>query len=66
MSSLTSTARSAWRLSCPCPIFLPLPDTHGFSIHEAEVFHWGLCPDCSTGRNLLSTEFRTVRKDCHD
>ncbi|WP_420708675.1 hypothetical protein [Streptomyces sp. NRRL S-1813] len=46
MSSLTSTARSAWHL------FLTLSDTHGFSIHEAEVFHWGLCPDCSTGRNF--------------
>jgi Fur family ferric uptake transcriptional regulator len=21
---------------------------HGFSIDEAEVVYWGLCPDCST------------------
>ncbi|WP_327707523.1 hypothetical protein [Streptomyces decoyicus] len=58
-----SSAHEAWHLF---PVFLTLSDTHGFSIHEAEVFHWGLCPDCSTGRNFLSTEFRTVRKDCHD
>lgn len=34
------------------PFFLTLSDTHGFSIHEAGVFHRGLCPDCSTGRNF--------------
>ena len=32
----------------PC---LTASDDHGFSIDEAEVTHWGLCPDCSTARN---------------
>lgn len=30
----------------PC---LTAADDHGFSIDEAEVIYWGLCPDCSTG-----------------
>jgi Fe2+ or Zn2+ uptake regulation protein len=29
----------------PC---LTASDSHGFSIDEAEVVYWGLCPDCST------------------
>jgi Fur family transcriptional regulator, stress-responsive regulator len=32
----------------PC---LTASDDHGFSIDEAEVVYWGLCPDCSTARN---------------
>jgi Fe2+ or Zn2+ uptake regulation protein len=32
----------------PC---LTASDDHGFSIDEAEVIYWGLCPDCSTARN---------------
>jgi Fur family ferric uptake transcriptional regulator len=31
----------------PC---LTASDDHGFSIGEAEVIYWGLCPDCSTAR----------------
>ena len=31
----------------PC---LTPSDEHGFSIDEAEVIYWGLCPDCSTAR----------------
>ncbi|MEO3874042.1 Fur family transcriptional regulator [Nonomuraea sp. B12E4] len=31
----------------PC---LTASDTHGFSIEEAEVIYWGLCPDCSSSR----------------
>jgi len=31
----------------PC---LTASDDHGFSIDEAEVVYWGLCPDCSTAR----------------
>ena len=31
----------------PC---LTASDYHGFSIGEAEVIYWGLCPDCSTAR----------------
>ena len=29
----------------PC---LTPSDDHGFSIDEAEVMYWGLCPDCAT------------------
>jgi Fur family transcriptional regulator, stress-responsive regulator len=32
----------------PC---LTASDDHGFSIGEAEVIYWGLCPDCSTTRS---------------
>ncbi|MGH3186683.1 MAG: Fur family transcriptional regulator [Streptosporangiaceae bacterium] len=32
----------------PC---LTPSDDHGFSIDEAEVIYWGLCPDCSTATN---------------
>jgi Fur family transcriptional regulator, stress-responsive regulator len=32
----------------PC---LTASDDHGFSIDEAEVVYWGLCPDCSTARD---------------
>ena len=31
----------------PC---LTPSDDHGFSIDEAEVVYWGLCPDCSATR----------------
>jgi Fur family transcriptional regulator, stress-responsive regulator len=33
----------------PC---LTASDDHGFSIDEAEVIYWGLCPRCSTTRNI--------------
>ena len=29
----------------PC---LTASDDHGFSVDEAQVIYWGLCPDCST------------------
>ena len=32
----------------PC---LTASDDHGFSIGEAEVTYWGLCPDCSAARS---------------
>lgn len=32
----------------PC---LTASDGHGFSIDEAEVVYWGLCPDCSNARS---------------
>jgi Fur family ferric uptake transcriptional regulator len=32
----------------PC---LTTSDDHGFSIGEAEVVYWGLCPSCSTARS---------------
>ncbi len=31
----------------PC---LTASDDHGFSIDEAQVIYWGLCPSCSTAR----------------
>jgi len=32
----------------PC---LTASDAHGFSIDEAQVIYWGLCPGCSTARS---------------
>ena len=32
----------------PC---MTASDDRGFSIDEAEVIYWGLCPDCSTARS---------------
>jgi Fur family transcriptional regulator, stress-responsive regulator len=32
----------------PC---LTASDDHGFSVGEAEVIYWGLCPDCSIARS---------------
>jgi Fur family transcriptional regulator, stress-responsive regulator len=32
------------------PCLIPADD-HGFSIGEAEVTYWGLCPGCSTARS---------------
>ncbi|GAA5059631.1 Fur family transcriptional regulator [Streptomyces sp. SID10815] len=32
----------------PC---LTAADDHGFSIDEAEVIYWGLCPGCATARS---------------
>lgn len=31
----------------PAPCLTP-SDDHGFTIDEAQVVYWGLCPDCST------------------
>ena len=36
----------------PC---LTASDDHGFSIEEAEVVYWGLCPECSTARSSSAT-----------
>jgi Fur family transcriptional regulator, stress-responsive regulator len=36
----------------PC---LAASDAHGFSIEEAEVVYWGLCPSCSDVRSPAST-----------
>ena len=36
----------------PC---LTASDDHGFSIDEAEVVYWGLCPECSTARSSQAT-----------
>ena len=32
----------------PC---LTASEDHGFTIEEAQVIYWGLCPDCSTARS---------------
>ncbi len=32
----------------PC---LTAADDHGYSIDEAEVTYWGMCPDCSTAQD---------------
>ncbi|WP_129666107.1 Fur family transcriptional regulator [Phytoactinopolyspora endophytica] len=32
----------------PC---LTASDDHGFTIDEAEVIYWGLCPECSSAHN---------------
>jgi Fe2+ or Zn2+ uptake regulation protein len=34
--------------AAPC---LTASDDRGYSIDEAEVIYWGLCPDCSTARS---------------
>lgn len=34
--------------AAPC---LTASDDHGFTIDEAEVVFWGLCPDCSTSQS---------------
>jgi Fur family transcriptional regulator, stress-responsive regulator len=36
----------------PC---LTASDDRGFSIDEAEVIYWGLCPGCSTARSSWAT-----------
>lgn len=33
----------------PC---LVASDDHGFTIDEAEVIYWGLCPDCSNAQSI--------------
>jgi Fur family transcriptional regulator, stress-responsive regulator len=41
----------------PCLI---ASDDHGFSIDEAEVVYWGLCPDCATQPGESRREDRRV------
>lgn len=36
----------------PC---LTASDDHGFTIDEAEVVYWGLCPDCTATRRAVRT-----------
>jgi Fe2+ or Zn2+ uptake regulation protein len=35
--------------AAPC---LTASDEHGFSIDEAEVIYWGMCPNCSTATSI--------------
>ena len=46
----------------PC---LTASEDHGYSIDEAEVTYWGLCPTCSTPRSHLIPPARTWKED-HD
>jgi Fur family ferric uptake transcriptional regulator len=39
----------------PC---LTASDDHGYSIGEAEVIYWGLCPDCSSTRSSWAPRSR--------
>jgi Fur family transcriptional regulator, stress-responsive regulator len=41
----------------PC---LTASDTHGFTVDEAEVVYWGLCPDCATQPGESRREDRRV------
>ena len=43
----------------PC---LTASDDHGYSIDEAEVVYWGLCPECSTSNH---SEHRDDPKGTH-
>ena len=47
----------------PC---LTASDDHGYSIDEAEVIYWGLCPACSTARSLLIPPPARTWKEAHD
>lgn len=44
----------------PC---LHASDSHGFSIEEAEVIYWGLCPDCAAKKLLTQTSLNTTRSE---
>jgi Fur family transcriptional regulator, stress-responsive regulator len=46
----------------PC---LNASDDHGYSIDEAEVIYWGLCPGCSTPA-VPEHRDPSSRKDSHD
>ncbi|MBW0102799.1 Fur family transcriptional regulator [Pseudonocardia sp. KRD291] len=44
----------------PC---LTASDDHGFTIDEAEVIYWGVCPDCSTATHIDTAHTDPPRKD---
>ena len=46
--------------AAPC---LHASESHGFSIDEAEVIYWGICPDCAAKRLLNDKELTTARSD---
>ena len=48
--------------AAPC---LTPSDDHGFVIDEAEVTHWGLCPDCSPPAAPGHRNPPLLRKDPH-
>ena len=48
--------------AAPC---LTPSDHHGFVIDEAEVTHWGLCPDCSPPAAPGPRNPPLLRKDSH-
>ncbi len=47
----------------PC---LTAADDHGFTVDEAEVTYWGLCPTCSSASAPHPTPAVSPRKDPHD
>ncbi len=44
----------------PC---LHASNSHGFSIDEAEVIYWGLCPDCAAKKLLTQSSLNTTRSE---
>ena len=46
--------------AAPC---LHASNSHGFSIDEAEVIYWGLCPGCAAKRLLHEPEPTTTRSE---
>ena len=46
----------------PC---LTASDDHGFTIDEAEVVYWGLCPACSTAPSPDPPFLTPSRKESH-
>ena len=47
----------------PC---LSASEDHGFTIDEAEVVYWGICPDCSTTQSSRTPTTATPRKESHE
>ncbi len=47
----------------PC---LSASDDHGFTIDEAEVVYWGICPDCSTTQSFPPPTTAPPRKESHE
>jgi Fur family ferric uptake transcriptional regulator len=48
--------------AAPC---LTASDDHGFEIDEAEVIHWGRCPECLAGAAATSHQEVTSRQENH-
>ncbi|UXN32662.1 Fur family transcriptional regulator [Glutamicibacter sp. M10] len=42
----------------PC---LHASDSHGYSIDEADVIYWGICPDCTAKKLLTQSPSNTTR-----
>lgn len=44
----------------PC---LHASDSHGYSIDEADVIYWGICPDCTATKLLTQSSSNTTRSE---